>query len=332
MSGEALVGFAAVLAEALAGIHEAGVVHRDLTPSNVLLAADGPKVVDFGIARALHQAALTATGTVMGTPGWVPPEVARGGEHSPAGDVFCWGALVAHAACGRPPFGTGPAEAVMFRVVHESPDVPALPPPLADLVAFALAKDPAQRPSANRILAGILGGPQANGAAATTDVVQLLARTWRLPPDLHTVEAALPSVPRRRRLALVGLAAVLLLLGVLLSGAAAVGGLLPAASASWRPRNNSAWPKPITTPLPSRGNPPQPTLPRHCQPSPSRHHAQRRPNRTPNRRRLPRTNPSRNLISQEGPGWKGPSRQPQRQPTGCSTLPRRTSVSSSIWT
>ncbi|KAF4407638.1 protein kinase domain-containing protein [Streptomyces lycii] len=144
---EGVRGLGAALAEALAAVHAADLVHRDLKPSNVLLAPDGPRVIDFGISAAAGDTALTQTGVVIGTPGFIPPEQLRHDSSGPAGDVFALGAVLAYAAAGVGPFGSGASHAVNYRVVHEDPDLGGLPPALADVVARCLAKDPAQRPA-----------------------------------------------------------------------------------------------------------------------------------------------------------------------------------------
>ena len=135
------------LAEALAAIHAAGLVHRDLKPSNVLLAADGPRVIDFGISRAVDASMLTQSGMVIGSPGYLSPEQAEGRPVGPPGDVFSLGAVLAYAASGDGPFGTGPAVALAFRVVHAAPDLSGVPEQLRPLISHCLAKDPAARPT-----------------------------------------------------------------------------------------------------------------------------------------------------------------------------------------
>lgn len=128
-------------------IHQAGVIHRDLKPSNVLLAVDGPRVIDFGIARAAEATSLTRTGMRLGSPGYMAPEQVRGGEVTPAADIFALGGLAAFAATGRPPFGLGSEEPVLYRVLHEEPDLAGCPEGLRSLLAECLAKDPSVRPS-----------------------------------------------------------------------------------------------------------------------------------------------------------------------------------------
>ncbi|MFC8085355.1 PQQ-binding-like beta-propeller repeat protein [Streptomyces sp. NPDC057340] len=213
----AVRGLGAALAEALAAVHAADLVHRDLKPSNVLLAPDGPRVIDFGISAAADDTALTQTGTVIGTPGFIPPEQLRHEGSGPAGDVFALGAVLAYAAAGVGPFGGGASHAVNYRVVHEDPDLRALAPALADVVARCLAKDPAQRPTVARLLdelgepepsapdgdvttAGWLPGPVADSAARlrADTPTEPLPR----PGDATTQTAPAPAPPgtRRRRL------------------------------------------------------------------------------------------------------------------------------------
>ncbi|GGW54837.1 serine/threonine-protein kinase [Streptomyces xantholiticus] len=144
---------AAGLADALGHIHAAGLLHRDLKPSNILLTVDGPRIIDFGIARAVDtvtDGGLTTTGAVVGSPGFMSPEQVRGERLTPASDIFCMGAVLAYAATGRPPFGSADSgvHAVLFRIAHEEPDLAGLPPELDPLVRRCLDKDPAARPAA----------------------------------------------------------------------------------------------------------------------------------------------------------------------------------------
>ncbi|MGW6577804.1 protein kinase domain-containing protein [Streptomyces globisporus] len=135
------------VAEALGVIHGAGIVHRDLKPANVLLAADGPRVIDFGIARAADTTALTGTGVSVGTPAFMAPEQAAAGTVTPATDVFALGQIAAYAAIGAPAFGEGPSHAVLYRIVHEDPDLSRLPDELRPLVTRCLSRDPTDRPA-----------------------------------------------------------------------------------------------------------------------------------------------------------------------------------------
>jgi eukaryotic-like serine/threonine-protein kinase len=145
---------AAGLAEGLSAIHAAGVVHRDLKPANVLLAGDGPRVIDFGISRAVEASALTHTGLVVGSPGFMSPEQAEGREVGPSSDIFSLGAVLAFAATGQGPFGTGSTPALVYRVVHNLPQLDQVPAEVRPLVERCLAKDPARRPTARDLLAG----------------------------------------------------------------------------------------------------------------------------------------------------------------------------------
>ncbi|MGV9456067.1 serine/threonine-protein kinase [Streptomyces sp. NPDC003635] len=145
------------LAHALTDIHAAGIVHRDLKPSNVLVTIDGPRVIDFGIARALEtvtESGLTRAGALVGSPGFMAPEQVRGDRITPACDVFCLGSVLAYAATGRLPFGSGGSgvHALMFRIAQEEPDLEGVPEGIADLVRDCLRKDPRSRPSLARIL------------------------------------------------------------------------------------------------------------------------------------------------------------------------------------
>jgi serine/threonine protein kinase len=140
------------IAEALQVIHHAGIVHRDLKPSNVLLAVDGPRVIDFGIARAADTTALTGTGVSIGTPSFMSPEQAAGTSCTAATDIFALGQIAAFAATGVAAFGDGPAHAVLYRIVHEDPDLSRLPNELREIVTGCLSKDPALRPSTARII------------------------------------------------------------------------------------------------------------------------------------------------------------------------------------
>ncbi|MFJ8433576.1 serine/threonine-protein kinase [Kitasatospora sp. NPDC094019] len=179
-----------VLAQALEHVHGLGLVHRDVKPSNVLLTLDGPRLIDFGIARALDAATgLTQSGFVVGSPGFMSPEQANGRPVGPPGDVFSLGAVLAYAATGVHPFGEGVSAAVLlYRVVHEEPDLSGLAPgPLRSIVLACLAKDPAVRPTPRRLrelldpdgsAVGRLGHggwlPPALAAAVGRSAVQLL--------------------------------------------------------------------------------------------------------------------------------------------------------------
>ncbi|MFF4735584.1 serine/threonine-protein kinase [Streptomyces sp. NPDC001262] len=145
------------LARALQAVHAAGIVHRDLKPSNVLITLDGPRVIDFGIARALEtitDGGLTRTGAAVGSPGFMSPEQVRGAQVTPASDVFCLGSVLAYAATGRMPFGTADSgvHALMYRIAEEEPDLAAVPEGLRPLITAFLVKDPAARPTPEEAL------------------------------------------------------------------------------------------------------------------------------------------------------------------------------------
>ncbi|HEU5156096.1 MAG TPA: peptidylprolyl isomerase [Streptosporangiaceae bacterium] len=225
-------------ATALLAIHEAGVVHRDFKPANVLLGADGPKVIDFGIAKPLEAAAATMT-AVVGTPAYMAPEQMAGTAGGPPLDMFAWGCTMAYAANGVPPFGGDSVPAVMSRILHEEPSLGALDGQVRELVAACLAKEPARRPTARDVLVRLLGLEnggdlltEGTSAAATltadtiTDSATLPSALLYPPPP-----AAVPPAPgtpvelpsagaadRRRRLLVGGAAAAAV---VLVTGAAA---------------------------------------------------------------------------------------------------------------
>ena len=249
------------LAGALAHVHALGLVHRDVKPSNVLLTLDGPRLIDFGIARALDAAGtLTQSGFVVGSPGYMSPEQAQGATAGPASDVFSLGAVLAYAATGTAPFGDGVSAAVLlYRVLHEQPDLSRLDGGLLAIVRDCLAKDPAARPRPDTLRERLLaegagtvrlgqGGwlPPALSAAVGRSAVELLGLdhvpepdrpapaavadyvpTWAqpaLPADAVPVLPAAPAgpPPAVRRPRRVALTVALALLGVL---AASLGGL-----------------------------------------------------------------------------------------------------------
>jgi predicted Ser/Thr protein kinase len=157
-------------ATALTAIHQAGIVHRDLKPDNVLLAADGPRVVDFGIARILDSTG-TITSRAVGTPAYMAPEQVSGGDIGPHTDVFAWGSTIAFAATGVAVFAGGSMAAVLNRILNTEPDLGPLPAPLRALVADCLRKAAADRPGAEQILLRLLGHPE-EGPVGTSLLAQ----------------------------------------------------------------------------------------------------------------------------------------------------------------
>ncbi|MCI3227162.1 serine/threonine-protein kinase [Streptomyces sp. NP-1717] len=182
---ESALGLFAALAEGLATVHVHGVTHRDLKPQNVILAPQGPQLIDFGIARGLERTILTQAGMAPGTPGYAAPEVLLRNEVGPAADVFALGATIAYAATGRPPYGAGEASAVSYRTVHEDIDLTGVRDDLAGLVRRCVAKDPADRPE----LAAVITGCAVDSALAADAHYRSVARDAEAVPD-HVVSAA----------------------------------------------------------------------------------------------------------------------------------------------
>ncbi|MFJ6404024.1 bifunctional serine/threonine-protein kinase/ABC transporter substrate-binding protein [Streptomyces hydrogenans] len=223
LPGRSLRVLGGAVARALAAVHAAGLVHRDVKPGNVLLAVDGPRLIDFGIARAADPAAetaLTGTDLVVGTPGFLAPEQAeaRTGDIGPASDVFAFGCLLAYAATGRPPFGTGAVDALMYRTVHDEPDLDGVPPGLLPLLRDCLAKDPAARPTAAELAGRLVVDTPGTAsdwlpAPVVHTIAERSARMLALPDiDATTAGTAPPEPPsrsRRRFLLASGAAAVL---------------------------------------------------------------------------------------------------------------------------
>ncbi|MFF2852249.1 PQQ-binding-like beta-propeller repeat protein [Streptomyces sp. NPDC058001] len=180
-----VLALGAGLAEALQAIHAASLVHRDLKPSNVLLAPDGPKVIDFGIALTAGSSSLTRAGVVVGTPAFMAPEqLTAAGAGAPA-DVFALGGVLAFAATGRPPFGVGTAAGVGYRVVHHEPDLHEVPVILRVLLARCLAKDPAHRPQVGALL-----GEFASAQRQDTVSLAFVDGAWLPPAVAASVRSA----------------------------------------------------------------------------------------------------------------------------------------------
>ena len=253
MTGAALASLASGLAAALQAVHGAGIVHRDLKPGNVMMVGGQPVVIDFGIAQAADSTRLTMTGMFMGTPGYLAPEVIEGRPSGPAADIHSWGATMAYAATGRPPFGTGSFEAIFYRIVNGQPDLSGMPAPLVPLVLAALARDPARRPHAAGLAESVAG---LDPAALVPPVRPLRAAPLDSPgqaPVRTAADASLAAAGQAAAGAANGLA---LPAAAAASGLPAAGAALPATAGSAVPAVNgaaaaTAWPG--TRPMAIRG-------------------------------------------------------------------------------
>ncbi len=273
---------AAGLAEALSAVHACGLVHRDLKPPNVLLAADGPHVIDFGISRALDGTSVTATGVVVGTPGYMSPEQAEGAQPGPAADVFSLGCVLAYAATGGAPFGTGSAASVLYRVVTAQPDLTVVPDRLRGVITACLAKDPAARPGLPELSAMIAQAGPAITASPTSfwpDSVAEVIRSAQADPAQGSPApgSMAPGSMAPLRMAQPGVAplrapsvhASPLQDGYLAAATARMTGMTAPAGQgpSWPPAAPGSWPEPSGadpmaryTPAPLRPRPPTPVL------------------------------------------------------------------------
>ncbi|MEE4423616.1 protein kinase domain-containing protein [Streptomyces bugieae] len=214
----------AALCGALGQLHRSDVVHRDLKPSNIMVTAYGPKVIDFGIARALGDDRLTHTGAAVGTPAFMSPEQATGQEHTPAGDVFALAGVLVFAATGRGPFGNGRPADLLYRVRYAEPDLTGVPAALAGVLARCLAKDPADRPDTEWLATQLQDGTGdfadrlpdpvlAEIGRRANEVWQVVPQRLPAPPDqpatVPSAEVPAPSGPSRRGLLMAGAGSVL---------------------------------------------------------------------------------------------------------------------------
>jgi serine/threonine protein kinase len=195
------------LAEALQAIHAQGLVHRDLKPGNILIAADGPRVIDFGISRTTSGTVVTATQTTIGTPAYMSPEQAQGHTVGPASDIFSLGSVLAFAAAGVPPFGGGEMFAVGFRVVHGEPDLTRVPESLRPLIDACLAKSPDARPALGQLMQtvavssaaypdvtpGKFWPDQVSATLESSTFAPVLPTPTLAPPPSPATEAVLPG-------------------------------------------------------------------------------------------------------------------------------------------
>jgi serine/threonine protein kinase len=243
MDPQMLYGLATGLAEALTAIHAAGIVHRDLKPSNVLLTAGGPKVIDFGIAQMLDATAVTRAGMTLGSAGYMAPEQIMGRAGTPA-DIFSWAVTIAYAASGQSPFGTGTSEVILYRILHETPDIAAVPATLHAQVAAALDKDPRVRPTAPELLSQLTRTAALPAAGSGNPTQTVLAQTWHPagpllatppqpassastpswgapPPDTRPPDTRPPDPPRRAGMRRPVLLTVVLAVAILLGAGGA---------------------------------------------------------------------------------------------------------------
>ncbi|GAA3254766.1 protein kinase domain-containing protein [Nonomuraea helvata] len=269
-TGSALDWLAINTASALAAIHAAGVVHRDFKPANVIIAADGPRVIDFGIARELGPATMTSS-TQIGTPAYMSPEQVLGHAVGPAADMFSWAGTMVFASCGRAPFGNDVPHAVWARVLNNDPRLGSLDGPLLDVVRECLAKDPAQRPTAREVIMRLLRNPSTGSDQDATwnppapdppEEQGFSGTTWNPPPDQDIPEErGEQAAPRSARKPIIIGAAVLAAVLLFVSGmvaAVALSKRTPTAGGSTAATSK----KPAQTPPPSTpAEPVKTTLP-----------------------------------------------------------------------
>ena len=186
----ALRALGAGLAEGLGAVHAAGLVHRDLKPGNVIMAEDGPRIIDFGIARAADATSLTSSGVLIGTFSFMSPEQAHGERLGPESDVFSLGSVLAYAATGHGPFDSATVPAIIHRIVTQPPDLGSLSGPLRGVISACLAKNPADRPALGYLL------------SVLSDVPGQFAPSWQTTvpasPGIPLPDAALPSADSTR--------------------------------------------------------------------------------------------------------------------------------------
>ncbi len=199
LAGRDLERLAVAVATALTAIHGAGLVHRDLKPGNILLSSTGARVIDFGIARALDATTLL-THAAVGTPAFMAPEQALGEQVTTSADVYAWGGVILYAATGRLPAGAGPTPTVLYRVVHDQPDLTGLDAGLHPQVERAMGKDPALRPTAQELLLRLTGGQPATSVTPTIPPTVLTAAADPTRQVGTPSTVAPPNEPSRPRL------------------------------------------------------------------------------------------------------------------------------------
>jgi Protein kinase domain len=241
LGGPALLRFARGLAQALVVVHRADVLHRDVKPSNILIEEGEPVLIDFGLAQLSDDMTLTQTGWLLGTPGYLAPEILYGDGPTPAADVHAWAATVTFAATGRGPYGTGPAMAIMDRARRGESNLTDVPPDLVDVLAAALRPDPANRPTARQLVEwldarlSVSPHPVAVQAPAeqrtSTAPVDRTAHEWHAPGGSPT--AVVPAEPEGGRLRAIAFWVSMLLLVLAAMVAAPVVSALWVVCAGW---------------------------------------------------------------------------------------------------
>ena len=181
VEGADLLHFADCLAEALLAVHSVGVLHRDVKPTNVLMEGRSPVLIDFGLARVAEDPRLTQTGWLLGTPGYLAPEILYGDDPSPASDVHAWAATVVYAAAGRPPYGKGPAMAIMDRVRRGEHDLSGIDDAVRRLLREALSPDPLERPSVHELRATIADLGRGQQPQALPPQAAPMPELWTMP-------------------------------------------------------------------------------------------------------------------------------------------------------
>ncbi len=202
ITGSDLRWFAWCLGDALAAVHAAGVLHRDVKPGNVLMEGRSPVLIDFGLARVADDPRLTQTGWLLGTPGYLAPEILHGDDATPASDVHAWAATVAYAGTGRPPFGRGPTMAVMDRVRRGQHDLEGVPSPLRDALHAALAPEPDDRPTLRQLhgwLRRQVGGPPASAVPPAAPAAPAASAAPPTAPVTAPAPAPVPAPAPRTR-------------------------------------------------------------------------------------------------------------------------------------
>ncbi|MBT2209104.1 serine/threonine-protein kinase [Actinomadura sp. NEAU-AAG7] len=266
-TGSALDRLAIATATALVALHDAGVVHRDFKPQNVLIGADGPRVIDFGISRALT-GAQTMVSRAVGTPAYMAPEQLQPGELGPAADVFAWASTMVFAATGRPPFGNESIPIVFNRIAHEPPHLGTIEEPLRSLLTSCFAKNPADRPSAHELLDRLVRP----AGSTSPPPVPMAPSSAPVSPDATTTPHGPAPSKRKKPLVAAGIAAAIATAAIVLVVARLAGGDSPDDTARVVPQSPSgaaAAARPSATPTKRTARPAPSATPRTPRPSSS---------------------------------------------------------------